>query len=333
MATDENRPVVGFVTGDPAGIGPEITLKAVSRPETLALCRPLLFGPTSLLRATSAALGLNITLYAAGNSAQDASGQPIPLEDVAVGPGIIMPGENSTAAGLVSLRSLARAYGALEAGCIDALVMAPLNKESLGLGDERYHSEFDVFADLAGVPFVGSVTKTGTVFRSSVTGHIAFRDIVDQLSVPRVVEIARVLRGTIRKLGVASPRLAVAALNPHAGEGGVFGDEEERVLRPAVAVLKDEGIDIEGPIPADTVYVRARGGEFDGVVFLYHDQGNIATKAGSFLKGVVIYTGIPYVIVSPSHGTAFDIVGKGVADDSNLVECVRTATAMSGGIE
>jgi len=156
-----------------------------------------------------------------------------------------------------------------------------------------------------------------------------FRDIVSRLTPGRIVTAAGQLVAMMRRLGMAQPRVAVAALNPHGGEGGLFGDEERTIITPAIEALAERGIVVRGPVPADTVFVRAMRGEFDGVIFLYHDQGNIAMKAVAFGEGVVIYAGLPYVVVTPGHGSALDIAAKGIANPGNMIEAIKTAAMLA----
>lgn len=163
------------------------------------------------------------------------------------------------------------------------------------------------------------------------TGHIPFWEIVERLSVPGIVQTACLLRETMCRCGVEEPRVAVAALNPHAGEGGLVGQEEQTIITPAIQALREKGLLVAGPVPADTVFVRAMRGEFDGIVFLYHDQGNIAMKAVAFGRGVVIYVGLPLLIVTPGHGSAYDIAGRGIADAGNMIETLKTAAFLARG--
>jgi len=244
-------------------------------------------------------------------------------------PSDIPLGQPSAAAGHVALRGIRRAFELAGAGEAQGIVMAPLTKESIAMTGTGHHSEFEVFSALAGGADVRSAVKWQEIVRMSATGHIAFRDIVSQLTPARIASTARQLAAVMATLGHASPRLAVAALNPHAGEGGVFGDEEQTIIGPAISMLRGEGLDVYGPIPADTVFPRTVKGDFQGIVFLYHDQGNIAMKAVGFGEAVVIYTNLPFPVTSPGHGSALDIAGRGIADPGNLVECVRVAARLA----
>ncbi|MBN1401653.1 MAG: 4-hydroxythreonine-4-phosphate dehydrogenase PdxA, partial [Anaerolineae bacterium] len=216
------------------------------------------------------------------------------------------------------------------AGALQAVVMAPITKESLAMADMGYHSEFEVFRALTGVSDVRAVVKWNEIARITVTGHMPFREIASQLTADGILSAGRQLVSVMSALGQERPRLAVAALNPHAGEGGLFGDEEETIIAPAIRALRSEGMDVHGPIPADTVFWRTIQGEFQGVVFLYHDQGNIAMKSVAFGEGVLIYTGLPFSVTSPGHGSALDIAGQGIANPGNLIESIRVAAQLAG---
>jgi 4-hydroxythreonine-4-phosphate dehydrogenase len=321
-----DKPTIGIIMGDPAGIGPEITLKILSMPETYELCVPVVIGDLALLERSNQQLGLDLPLSATP-SAEGAIRVVDTAPESAAQP--ITPGTISAAAGQAALRAIRRAFELALTGEVAALVMAPLTKESLALADARYHSEFDLFSDLTGVPDVRAAVKWESIVRMSVTGHIPFREIADHLAPEGIAATGRQLLSVMRALGHARPRLAVAALNPHAGEGGLFGHEEQTILQPAIEALRGEGHDVYGPIPADTVFPRTIKGDFHGVVFLYHDQGNIAMKAVAFGEGVLIYSSLPFPITSVGHGSALDIAGRGVADPGNLLEALRVAVPLA----
>jgi 4-hydroxy-L-threonine phosphate dehydrogenase PdxA len=311
-----DKPTIGIIMGDPAGIGPEITLKALADPEVHSFCRPVVIGDHALLDCLSRTMELDLHLKT--KPVQEGDIQVIDTEaGVASSP--IALGRASAAAGHVILRTIRRAFDLAVAGDVQALVMAPLTKESLSMTGTGYHSEFDVFSALTGGGDVRSAVKWQEVVRMSVTGHIAFRDILAQLTPSRIASTGRQLAAVMTTLGHRNPRLAVAALNPHAGEGGIFGDEERTIIAPAIEVLRSEGLDVHGPVPADTVFPRTIKG----------DQGNIAMKAVAFGEGVVIYTDLPFPVTSPGHGSALDIAGQGIADPGNMVECVRVAARLA----
>lgn len=219
---------------------------------------------------------------------------------------------------MVKMMELERAH------VVDGFSMAPITKACFHAAGLHYSSEFELFAEFYGAESVASVIKCENIYRSTVVGHCAFREIADRLTSAGIVKTAHNLLDT---MGVFLPkeqcRIAVAALNPHAGEDGLFGSEESTVIQPAIDALRNEGWDVIGPSPADTVFLKARSGEVGGVVFLYHDQGNIAMKSCFFGDGVLIYTNTPANIVSVGHGPAYGKAGKGTADPKNMISSMQ----------
>jgi 4-phospho-D-threonate 3-dehydrogenase / 4-phospho-D-erythronate 3-dehydrogenase len=289
------RPRVGITVGDPAGIGPEISLKAAANPAVLEVCEPVLYGPhhETELRA-------------------------------------FVPGRVSAESGRVACEAIARAVEDIRLGRIDAMTTAPINKEAFALAEIPYKGHTDLLAML---------TKSGPavmMFYSEplrvvlATVHVPLRDVPDLLTPELVDSIIDLSEREMPRFGYARPRLALAGLNPHAGEHGVIGGEDDAVLRPAVERARERGIDISGPWPADTVFGRAAGGEFDAVIACYHDQGLIPVKLLAFGRAVNVTLGLPIIRTSVDHGTAFDIAGQGIADPSSLVEAIRLAARLVG---
>lgn len=297
------KPIIGIALGDPAGIGPEITAKALAH--GFADYTPVLFG--------------NRALYEKYFSVPDG----VTFVDTPAGEDI-RSGQITADSGRLMTESLCEAIEYHKQGRIDGLVMAPITKQAFHAAGYPYTSEFELFARRYNTSSVRAVIRCENIFRSTVVGHCAFREIVDRLTPDGVVQTARSLMQVIRTFK-GDGSIAIAALNPHAGENGLFGDEEQTVLGPAIEQLRAEGMSVDGPCPADTVFLRAVGGVNDGVVFLYHDQGNIAMKSRFFGDGVLIYANVPDCVTSVGHGSALDIAGKGVADASNLIACIATA--------
>jgi 4-hydroxy-L-threonine phosphate dehydrogenase PdxA len=324
MTTQRIR--VGVLMGDPTGIGPEVALKALASQGVLDLCKPVLIGSSEVLTGLNLDLGLGLDLIPSSGS-ESALGIEIVDEHPSSSFRI---GAVDPVAGERVISDTRTGFRLVKEGRIDCLAMAPINKEALTRAGQGYSSEFDLFAALAGVEKVTPVVKWKNIFRTTVVGHVPFRDIASQIDEAKIVRTAVTLEETIRLFGVLKPRIGVAALNPHGGEGGLCGDEEITVIGPAVQRLREMSICADGPIPADTVFVRAMKGEFDGVVFLYHDQGTIAMKAVAFGNAVVIYAGLPFLIVTPSHGSAHDIAGKGIACPDNMIETLKTAAMIVG---
>lgn len=312
------KPIIGIALGDPAGIGPEITAKALHH--GFADYTPVLFGNYRLF-AQSLEKELPITVVSDYERA--AIGEGITFVDMPAGDDIRM-GQITADAGRLMAESLLKAVEYHKAGKIDGLVMAPITKQALHEAGYTYTSEFELFADAYHTSSVRAVIRCENIFRATVVGHCAFREIPNRLNTQGVVDTAHALLQVIRTFK-GDGSIAIAALNPHAGENGLFGDEETTILQPAIDRLRAEGVKVDGPCPADTVFLRAVNGINDGVVFLYHDQGNIAMKSRFFGDGVLIYSNVPDCICSVGHGSALDIAGKGVADPANIISCIASA--------
>jgi 4-hydroxy-L-threonine phosphate dehydrogenase PdxA len=215
-------------------------------------------------------------------------------------------------------------------GRIDGIVFAPLNKTALHAGGWRFNDEHQMFAHLTGhTGFFGEMNVLDSVWMSRVTSHVALRTALEQITAERIDQALTLADETMRSAGFEKPRIAVAALNPHAGENGLFGREELDLIAPAVTRGAERGIACRGPFPADTVFLKAFAGEYDGVLTMYHDQGQIATKLRGFNRGVTVTGGLSTVFTTPAHGTAFDIVGKGCANTGALEQAVRLAARLT----
>lgn len=324
----QKHPRIGLVMGDAAGIGPEIVLKTLSDESVHSRCDPLVLGSYEILSLTSRIAGFEheivpVTTVDAPVTAPltvhvlDCTVERNP--DFRWGVADAYNGRNCLAA-------IRDAVHLASQGLLDGIVMAPLNKEAMHLAGSPHADEFGLLAELAGVRKVKGIVKWGDFYRSTVVGHVPFRDILSQLTVDEIVMTIEYLGTTIQSFGVARPHIGVAALNPHAGEGGRFGDEEQTIIAPAIRQARRRwSFDISGPYPADTIWHQAVGGPLDGIVYLYHDQGNIAMKAAAFGEATLIYAGVPVCVTSPAHGTAHDIAGQGRADHRNLESALAVA--------
>jgi 4-hydroxythreonine-4-phosphate dehydrogenase len=290
-----NQPRIGITVGDPAGIGPEIAVKAAADPRVLEVCEPRLYGPHTA--AELAAFTAGRLSAEAGRSAYDA---------------------------------IVTAVGDAQQGTIDAIATAPINKEAFALAGLPWKGHTDLLAHLTGTPRVAMMFYAEELRVVLATIHVPLADVPGLLTRDLVDFIIDLTAREMPRFGYPRPRLALAGLNPHAGEHGVIGSEEETVLGPAVEAAKGRGIDITGPWPGDTVFGRAARGEFDGVIACYHDQGLIPVKLLAFGRAVNVTLGLPIVRTSVDHGTAFDIAGKGTADPSSLVEAIRLAARLAG---
>jgi 4-hydroxythreonine-4-phosphate dehydrogenase len=316
--------------GDVAGVGPEIIARAWS--ELNALCRPVVVGDPTWLRRAVELVGVPVRVRPVHHPAQVEPAPDIapclPGSDQDLGG--VRPGQVSAAAGRAAYDFLRTAIDLTLAGAADGIVTAPLHKEGLRAAGLAYPGHTEILAERTGTPQFAMVLYVGGLAVAHVTLHMALRDVFAHLTTDAVLEKTRLLDGLLPRLLGRKPRLGVAALNPHASDGGLFGDEEARIIRPAVEAARAEGIDASGPWPSDTLFGRARQGEFDGVVAMYHDQGHIALKLLGGLRAVNISAGLPLVRTSVAHGTAYDIAGRGTADATSLLEAARVAAALAG---
>ena len=331
--TDDARPLVAVVLGDPAGIGPEIVAKSLALPETRQWCRPLVVGDARVAEAGISCAGVPLVVRRCTGVAdlRGATGTLEILDLANAAPGSFPLKQVSLAAGRATLETLERAIRLAQAGDVSAVIFAPLNKQAMPLAGNPFGDEHGLIAHWLGVTGCGEINVVDDLWTSRVTSHIGLREVSQRLTVDGVLGAIRLMHSTLRRAGTAEPRIGVAALNPHGGEGGLFGPEEETVIAPAVKSAQGEGIQALGPFPADTIFVRARRGEFDGVVTMYHDQGQIALKLLGFDRAVTVLGGLPIPVTTPAHGTAFDIVGKGKADVGAFQAALRMAVRMARG--
>jgi 4-hydroxythreonine-4-phosphate dehydrogenase len=321
----DERPTVGITLGDPAGVGPEIVVKALTDRRLYEQIRPVLFGNPAVLERAVRVVGATAAVHAVERP-PDAHGAPDVLDIVATGDGPPPPwGQVSPEAGREAGAAIVAAVKAVEHGQIDALTTAPLNKEALRLGGYAYPGHTEMLASLFRREGVYTLFVTGSLYIFFLTRHHPLRAVPDLLTADAVhAGIVRCLQ-FLRDLGFEDPHLAVAALNPHAGENGLIGQEEQTVLLPAVQRAQAEGCRVSGPVPADAVFYQARTGRYTGVLSLYHDQGHIAAKTLDFYGTVSVTLGLPVIRTSVDHGTAFDIAGQGVADARGQVAALETA--------
>jgi 4-hydroxythreonine-4-phosphate dehydrogenase len=299
------RPRLAVTLGDPRGVGPEVVAAAVSASPLDADL--VLLGPDDLLAAIPARSRIGVGAWGRGTGEG---------EDV----------ERATLAGQLAGRAIERAVWLARAGEVDAIVTAPVHKRALHLAGFKYPGVTEFLSQLTGGAETVMMLAAGALRVVLVTTHLPLKDVFAQLTRERVVRVGEIAAaGLTRWWGIARPRLALCALNPHAGEGGLFGDEDERILRPAANALG-----AAGPLSADTVFVRALRGEFDAVLAPYHDIGMTAVKMAGFGKGVNVTLGLPFVRTSPDHGTAFDIAGKGTADSGSMRAALELAVELTG---
>ena len=286
-------PLIAVTAGDPSGIGPEIAVKAVRDPRVVAVCRPVIYGP-----------------YQADDLA------PFP------------PGRVDATSARAAYQAIVQATEDARAGRVAAIATAPINKEAYSAAGLKWRGHTDLLAHLCGAPDVVMMFWSDRLRVVLATVHVPLSDVPSELTEERLIGVLRTTAASLPRFGIARPRLAVAGLNPHAGEHGLLGGEEQTVISPAIDRARAEGLDVHGPFPADTLFVRAARGEFDVVVAAYHDQGLVPVKLLAFGRAVNVTLGLPIIRTSVDHGTAFDIARKGVADEGSLVEAILLAAKL-----
>jgi len=338
------KPRIAITLGDPAGIGPEIIAKTLADPETYGICDPLVVGEGHAMQMGVEVAGqsLKINPILEPEEAGFSHGT-IDLVDLKnLDPEKIEMGKPAAMTGAASVQYVIHATDLALAGKVDAIVTAPLNKEAMHMGGYSYPGHTELLAEKSGASEYAMMLATGNLRVVHATTHVPFREIMDHLTTGRILSTIHIAQDACLSLGIERPRVAVAGLNPHSGDGGVFGDEEERIIKPAIIKAVDEGLDVDGPVPADTVFGRAAGGKYDVVVALYHDQGHIPVKllsmrydesTGSWVSvsGVNITLGLSFIRTSVDHGTAYGKAGRreGTANPESLKEAIRYAVQMA----
>ncbi|MDB5526605.1 MAG: 4-hydroxythreonine-4-phosphate dehydrogenase [Rhizobium sp.] len=324
-------PVIALTPGDCTGIGPEQTARILHDGRMADTARIVVIGDIRVLELGMRQAGVSFACRRYDSPAAiDWSDGSIPIVDLNnTDPALYPPGVGSAESGRVTGETLSRAIDFAKAGEVDAVSFAPLNKRAMYDGGWHFPDEHKMFAHLLSHRgYFSEMNVLDNQWMSRVTSHVSLRQAVEQINGP-AIENAIILATTMmRKAGIDQPRLAVAALNPHAGENGLFGMEEIEIIRPAVQAMAAKGFNCEGPFPSDTVYLKAFAGHYDGVLAMYHDQGQIATKMRGFNRGVTVTAGLDTVFTTPAHGTAFDIVGKGVADTGAFENAIKLASQL-----
>ena len=330
---NKNLPVVALTLGDAAGIGPELIARLLSQPGVTDQANIVLLGDAWLWQDGQAIAGLNVATQTVSSLAE-VRGRPdaslpafAPTNTIAqdqVTRGLAQPG-----CGAAVLKVLDLCMDGTKRGEVDAICFAPLNKQAMKLGGMKHEDELHHFAQYLGVTgYFCEFNTLGDLWTSRVSSHIPLKDAAAMLSQERIVQATRLIYQSLQASGTATPKVAVAAFNPHGGDGGVCGREEIDVIEPAVAELRATGFPVDGPFPADTIFLKARDGQYQAIVTMYHDQGQIAIKLMGFSKGVTVQGGLSIPITTPAHGTAYDIAGKGVADVNATLNAFNMACRM-----
>jgi len=317
--------------GDPAGIGPEVVLKAVAEPEVRRVCVPVIIGDAQLLAHTARTLDLQsgYDIVRKGERIPDDISEPLifHLDNII---GLIEPGVESGAAGKAAAGYIEAAVELCAAGSVDAIATAPINKRALFLGGYSFPGHTEFLAHLTGAEEYAMAFVAANLRIVLLSTHVPLSEAIRMVERDRIVKIVRLADRELKRWGIERPRLAVAALNPHGAEGGLFGVEEASEIVPAIESCHGgEEINVQGPFSADTVFLRASRGEFDAVIACYHDQAMIPVKCLSFGEAVNVTLGLPFIRTSVDHGTAFDIAGKGLAEHSSMVAAIKLAADLS----
>ncbi len=327
----DSRPILAITLGDPAGIGPEVVLKALRHGEVFDACRPLVVGDSGVLKRAAAWLEVEprFERIAEIDSGGYAEGT-VPLLDLANVELAGTPvGQVSAGAGRAAVEYVMRACDLAMAGQVEAVVTAPLNKEAMHRAGFLYPGHTELLAERTGAERV-SMLLVGPALRVvHVSTHVSLEEAIRRVTPARVLEVIELAHRSCRMLGIEAPRIAVAGLNPHASENGLFGRQEAERIQPAIEMARARGWTVSDPQPPDTVFLRATRGEFDIIVAMYHDQGHIPMKLLAFDSGVNVSIGLPVLRTSVDHGTAFDIAGTGQASEESMLAAIRVAVTMA----
>jgi 4-hydroxythreonine-4-phosphate dehydrogenase len=319
-------PRIAFVMGDPAGISAELAVRLLADRAIHGKASLLVIGDRRGLAQGEKIVGVETNIKVVNEPRTADVGEPLFYDMRNCDPNDVAPGQATKAGGAAVMSSFRKGLELARDGLADVVFFTPFNKQALRLAGNPYLDEIHFAADVLG--YTGPCSEfniLGNIWNARVTSHIAFKDVLQHITERNVLNALTLTDKTMRLAGFQAPRIALAALNPHAGDGGTFGREEIDILAPAVARAQSQGIVTEGPFPADTVFLRARAGQFDAVLTLFHDQGQIAIKALGFDQGVTVLGGMPVPLCTPAHGTAYDIAGKGIAS----VEAARRAFAIA----
>ena len=328
----EKKPVIGVLLGDPTGIGPEIIAKLFNRTELYGLADIVIIGDRRIFEMGQEVVGTEFSFPVfnrIGDIPPNQNG-PVVLDYPTIAPEDVTYKRASAKAGKAVYDTLEFAVSLALDKKLDGIVFAPLHKEAMGLGGCPYHAEIDLFKDRFDCPDVlGEINVLEDMWTTRVTSHVPIQEVSALITKQRVHGSIEYINNELKQFGIEAPKIAVTALNPHAGEGGRCGTEEIDVITPAIEQAKADGIHVEGPFPADTVFLRVKNEGFQGIVSMYHDQGQIATKLLGFDKGVTLHGGLPVPITTPAHGTAYGRAGEGRANPEAMTRAFRVGCQLA----
>jgi 4-hydroxythreonine-4-phosphate dehydrogenase len=327
----ERKPLIVITMGDPAGIGPEIIAKVIDSGELFPVCRPVIIGDASVLEKLIQELGLSVTVRPVASLAESnpAQGRLDILDLRQVNISRHTWGTPEASSGKAVVEYIKKAVELTMKGEAAAIVTAPISKEMMNAAGHHYAGHTELLADLTDSKDYGMLFVGGGLRVILVTIHIALKDVPRQITAAAVLKTLRLAHKAMRSFGIENPHIGVAALNPHAGEGKLFGTEEWDTILPAVIKAREEGIRASDPVPADTLFYKTRNNYYDIAVAMYHDQGLAPLKMLAFGNAVNVTVGLPIIRTSVDHGTAYDIAGKGCADPTSLLEAIKLAVKMS----
>ena len=339
----DQKPIIGITMGDVTGIGPEIAAKALADPETYKMCSPLVIGDAQAMKqAIEEIAKVHLKLHPIKSVSQAkfefGTADVLDLENIDM-KGFVH-GKVNAMAGKASVEYVQKGVELALAKKIDAVVTGPIHKEAINAGGYHYAGHTEILADLTKTKDYSMLLVDRDFRVAHVTTHCSMREACDRIRKPRVFTVIKLLNETLKRMGIKEPRIAVAGLNPHSGEGGMFGREEIEEISPAIVEAKGMGIQVDGPVPPDTIFAKLKGKQYDGVVAMYHDQGHIPTKVLGFdldvktmtytsVAGVNITMGLPIIRTSVDHGTAYGKAGKGRANPQSLMDAIKLATILA----
>ncbi|MSQ05743.1 MAG: 4-hydroxythreonine-4-phosphate dehydrogenase PdxA [Dehalococcoidia bacterium] len=331
--TDTRKPAIAITMGDPCGIGPEVVVKALADPRVYASCRPLVVGNIYAMRQAMKLTGLHLRIHEVKDPS--AAGRDPKVVDVVdihnLNPEDITVGQISPACGKAAMEWVTKAGELALAGVVDGLATAPLNKEAASLAGYKSIGHMELLQEMCQAKTVATMLLAKNLRVVHLTTHRSLRVACDYVKKGRILEYLQITHESFVRWGFPQPRIGVAALNPHGSDGGLLGSEEAQEIAPAVAAARVQGIQAVGPVPADIVFHQAIQGRYDVVLAMFHDQGHIPVKVYGFEESITANLGLPFVRTSVDHGTAFDIAGKGVADQTSMLESIRLAVALAQG--
>ena len=325
------KPLLVITMGDAAGSGPEIIAKTLAESEISAVCRCVVIGDADTMRESLQITGVPGKVRAIEKITEalfkDGVIEVVDLHNIQLNK--LTRGRVDPMTGKAAFEYIKLAAELALAGECDAIVTSAINKESLNKAGYHYDGHTQLLAELCGVPEVAMMLVSGQLRVTHVTTHVSLHEAIEMIRPERILTVIKLTNEAVRQMSVNKPRIAVAGLNPHAGESGLFGDEEAKYIKPAIEAACRQGMNVTGPFPPDSVFFRASEGQFDAVIAMYHDQGHIAIKMLGITQGVNVTLGLPIIRTSVDHGTVFGKAGKGTADPTSLMEAIKLATAMS----